>query len=102
MKRKEKDIWQNLYEFLLIETDSESSEQDILNHKILTKLVSEFTVSSIVSVKKHILSHQHLYATFYELKIDNPLKHASLFKIKRRDLEVYALPQLINKYLETK
>ena len=99
-KRTEKDIWQNLYEFLLIETDTESSEQAILNHKTLTKLVSEFTVSSIVKSKKHILSHQHLYATFYELKIGKPLKHPSLFKIKRSELEVYALPQLINKYLD--
>ena len=101
-KRTEKDIWQNLYEFLLIETDAESSEQAILNHKTLTKLVPEFTVSSIVKSKKHILSHQHLYATFYELKINKPLKHTSLFKIKRSELEVYALPQLINKYLDTK
>ena len=101
-KRTEKDIWQNLYEFLLIETDIENSEQDILNHKTLTKLVSEFTVSTIVPVKKHVLSHQHLYATFYELKINKPLKHASLFKIKRSELDAYALPQLINKYLNTK
>jgi A/G-specific adenine glycosylase len=101
-KRTEKDIWQNLYEFLLIETDTESSEQAILNHKTLTKLISEFTVTSIMPVKKHILSHQHLYATFYELKINKPLKHPSFFKIKRSELEAYALPQLINKYLETK
>jgi hypothetical protein len=30
------------------------------------------------------------------------LKHPSLFKIKRSELEIYALPQLINKYLDTK
>ena len=89
-------------EFLLIETDKEMTENEILNHSALTSIASDFTIKSIIPVKKHILSHQHLYATFYELVLKKPLKHKSLFVIKRAELTNYALPQLITKYLEAK
>ena len=101
-KRDKKDIWQNLYEFLLLETNDEMTENDILNHSALTSIASDFTIKSIIPVKKHILSHQHLYATFYELVLKKPLKHKDLFVIKRGELTNYALPQLITKYLEAK
>ena len=99
-KRIKKDIWQNLYEFFLIETDNEGL--DILNHPSITALISKFSILSIVPVKKHILSHQHLYSIFYELSILKPLKNKALFKIKRDELQNYALPQLITNYLMTK
>lgn len=98
-KRTQKDIWQNLYEFYLIET-KESTDSDILfKHKDLKKLTTGFKVQAVVPVKKHILSHQHLYATFYELNIKEPIKDDNLIKIKRSDLNNFGLPQLITKYL---
>jgi hypothetical protein len=62
-------------------------------------IVSNFKVKSVTPVKKHILSHQHLYATFYELDLKAELKNKFLLKIKRSDLNNFGLPQLINKYL---
>lgn len=100
-KRSEKDIWQNLYEFHLIETEKEEAEEKLLKHKEFKKLTSNFKVLSVTKLKKHILSHQHLYSSFYEIKIDKPLTAKSFIKIKREDLTHYALPQLINKYLES-
>lgn len=98
-KRTEKDIWQNLYEFYLIETPEPTSVEIVLKQQSLKKLVPEFTVKSIIDSKKHILSHQHLYATFYELTINVLLKDKNLIKIKRSDLNNFGLPQLITKYL---
>ncbi|MBI3519800.1 MAG: A/G-specific adenine glycosylase [Bacteroidetes bacterium] len=98
-KRTEKDIWQNLYEFYLIETSKPEDPESLLKNKMLRTIIKNFEVTSVSTVKKHILSHQHLYATFYELKITTPLKHSSLLKIKRRDLINYGLPQLLHKYL---
>jgi len=100
-KRTEKDIWQNLYEFVLIETTQEEPQEKLLKHKAFNLLVKDFDVLSVTKLKKHILSHQHLYSSFYEIKIKSPLKSKSLLKIKRADLDNYALPQLINKYLES-
>lgn len=99
-KRTEKDIWQNLYEFFLIETQNETGAEVMLKNKELNSLVKDFEVTSITQTKKHILSHQHLYGTFYELKIKTPLKNNNLLKIKRSDLNKFGVPQLITKYLQ--
>lgn len=99
-KRTEKDIWQNLYEFYLIETLEETATEILLKSKTLKTLVPKFDVISFTAAKKHILSHQHLYAVFYELKIALPLISNSFIKVKRDELKHYALPQLIIKYLK--
>jgi A/G-specific adenine glycosylase len=101
-KRMDKDIWQNLYEFYLIETPHVVTPDVILSHVDLLNVANEFEVISVDISKKHILSHQHLFATFYQLKIDKPLKSNTLLKIKPEDLVNYGLPQLINKYLQNK
>jgi len=99
-KRTDKDIWQNLYEFYLIETPTETSEEIMLKHKDLKKIASNFSIKSISKQKKHVLSHQHLYATFYELKVKQPLSTKQLINVKRDNLKDYGLPQLIIKYLK--
>ena len=98
-KRTKKDIWQNLYEFYLIETEEASDSQLILKNKELKSMSNESSVISIIPAKKHILSHQHIYAIFYELKIKTPILSKTLIKIKRSDLIHYGLPQLITKYI---
>jgi A/G-specific adenine glycosylase len=98
-KRKEKDIWQNLYEFYLLETDAPETEENVLSNNALALMAATFKVGKITSLKKHILSHQHLFGTFYELQLKQPLKEKTLIKVKRKDLEQYGLPQLIIKYL---
>ncbi len=101
-KRTDKDIWQNLYQFYLIETDDDTTETTVLK-KLKTNLkLTKFVVDKITKQKKHILSHQHLYATFYEIKITEPITSASLIKTKRDKLNDFGMPQLINKYLDLK
>lgn len=97
-KRTAKDIWQNLYEFYLIETTEATDPKLLVKHSSIKSLDVKFKVNSITVAKKHILSHQHLYAVFYELKIETPLKN-DLIKIRREQLTTIALPQLIIKYL---
>ncbi|MCZ8285393.1 MAG: A/G-specific adenine glycosylase, partial [Bacteroidia bacterium] len=99
-KRTKKDIWQNLYEFYLLETDEPATEDAILNSPALKKLVGSFGVKKITALKKHILSHQHVFGTFYELSLKKALKHKDLIAVKRDDLMHYGLPQLIIKYLQ--
>ena len=98
-KRTKKDIWQNLYEFYLLETDTPEAETTVLDNKDLKHMAGSFTVGEITSLKKHVLSHQHLFGTFYEIQLKQPLKDKTLTKVKRADLEQYGLPQLIIKYL---
>lgn len=101
-KRTEKDIWQNLYEFYLIETAQPEPAEVLLKDKTLKKIIKKFKVISISTAKKHVLSHQHLYATFYEIAIKNPINSKFLIKVKRDNLNNYGMPQLINKYLKSR
>lgn len=100
-KRTEKDIWQNLYEFYLIETAAAIDAELILKEKSLNLLAKKMDVISVIPTKKHILSHQHLYATFYEINVSEPIISKSLIKVKREKLNDFGLPQLINKYLKS-
>ncbi len=97
-KRNQKDIWQNLYEFHLIESETYAAEDEIMTNafRLAAKNVSLLKVTSL---KKHILSHQHIYATFYEVKIDTALDNKEFVEIPRTKIVDYAIPQLIFKYL---
>lgn len=97
-KRAEKDIWQNMYEFLLIETHTTINEEELLNHPDLRGLQNNYVLLKKTVAKKHVLSHQHLYATFYELQLTKAFTNKSFIKINKEDLNNYALPQLINRY----
>lgn len=101
-KRTHKDIWQNLYEFLLIETEAPINEKQLLAQPLVLALKTPFTITHITEAKKHILSHQHLHAFFYEVELLAPLKKTNFIKIKKNELDNYALPQLINFYLKNR
>ena len=100
-KRAEKDIWQNLYEFYLIESSEEIDTETILENKELQKMVSRFKLKKATKVSKHILSHQHIHAVFYELDVEGKITDKRFKKVKRTELTSYGFPQLINKYLES-
>ncbi len=99
-KRAEKDIWQNLFEFYLVESDTLLLPNDLFKQQHLKELKKEITITKRTELKKHILSHQHIYSVFYEVELKKPLKINGVIKINKTELENYALPQLINKYLE--
>lgn len=82
-KRTEKDIWQNLYEFLLIETEHILIEEELIKHPTVLALKSPYVLTKTTVVKKHILSHQHLHAVFFELELCSALKNTSFVKAKK-------------------
>lgn len=71
-QRKGRDIWQNLYQFPLIETDRPLEMEELLQTSSLQSLLSD--VESVVWEKnlptiKHILTHQTIYARTYVIEI---------------------------------
>lgn len=106
-KRGEKDIWTNLYDFPLIETENELSEEQFLKSKDWELFITtvKYTVKSISASYKHILSHQKIYARFWEIECTAPFDHlipATAIKIKKSDIHKYAVPRLIENYLVNK
>jgi len=85
-KRGPKDIWQGLFDFPLIETDDET--KDFGKNIYLDQRL------------KHILTHQHIYASFWIKEVDSLIITDNEISIKIEDLNNYALPQLLVKYMK--
>ncbi len=94
-QRGEKDIWQGLYEFPLIETSS----SELLSSAELERFgLTQEALMTSNEAKKHVLSHQDIFARFYHTEIHEPA--AGLHFIDHSELANFALPRLIDRYLE--
>ena len=97
-QRKGKGIWENLFQFPLLETEKE------LNHNQLKLNLKEYSgTTSIENIELfneealvHKLSHQHLYTKFWIIKVEDVKENAiSLSEIKK-----YPVPILIANFIE--
>lgn len=103
-KRTANDIWKNLYELPLIETDSKLSIEDIQHTHAFAELFRNAGKVSIrpVSISlKHVLSHRIIYANFYRVEItdDTHLKQKYI-KTEISQIGDYAISRLVDKYFE--
>ncbi|MCE3280368.1 MAG: A/G-specific adenine glycosylase [Bacteroidetes bacterium] len=106
-KRTDKDIWTNLYDFPLIETPMGVAEPDLIVSSEWKKLVgkNKYVLRAVSPEYKHVLSHQKIYARFWEIECAKDLsnfKPDAAIIIKKKDLQKYAVPRLIENYLERK
>lgn len=74
IKRREAgDIWQNLYEFPLIETEKEVGEEEILSLPAFQNLLGGQKVKAFRMVSpeiRHVLSHRVIHAKCYEVELE--------------------------------
>ena len=99
-KRTEKDIWQELYEFPLIET---TEYVEILRGVNFPIPLSEMRLIQRSQPFQQLLTHQKIVATFWEFEAQKQLDTVSDFqKIKRVNLSEFALPKIIDIYLKEK
>lgn len=97
-RREGNDIWKGLFEFPLVETKT-AVENDA--PELPTFLKSEYAVLKSVSHEyKHILTHRRIFAKFYHFIIEQPLKEDGLIWVDREELNTFAFPRLILRYLE--
>lgn len=85
-KRTTKGIWQNLYQFPLLETDQKLRMADFEKHPFIQSLFKdapfEFSLYNSKDIV-HKLSHQHLHTKFWIIEIDKlPQKGISIAEIK--------------------
>lgn len=100
-KRVKKDIWQGLYEFPVIETEKSLGSKELFKTNAYKELCNFSHVIVHESQEyKHVLSHQHLYAKFYVVKTKEALRKKKLLVCNRNELNAYAFPRLIGKFLE--
>lgn len=101
-QRKEKDIWQNLYELPLIETDKDLSFEELQNTESFKKLFQSAINIKIQYIKqiKHILSHQNISAHFYKVEVADIELDNDYLQIIMSDVDNYPVSRLVHKYIE--
>lgn len=102
-KRTEKDIWQNLHEFLLIETNSLINENQLILNKDFKNQFNNipFQIKNISEVSRQVLSHQIITGRFFQIKISKPLESDSNYQlISARNIQALAFPKFITAFLK--
>ena len=105
-KRIEKDIWQNLYEFPLIETNGIAEKDALIQHEVWKKCVgnSKFEISRISKPFQQSLTHRKIVATFFEIRLNKDFSNKNFekydyIKTDRKNLSTFAFPKIIDLYL---
>ena len=102
-KRTGNDIWRNLYELPLIETDRQMTVEELLLASELKELGTDVEpiVRPLQIGVKHVLSHQIIHADFYEMIFPADIQGFSDYiRIGQREWTRFAVPRLIHQFLE--
>lgn len=98
-QRKGKGIWQNLYQFPLVETKAKVSAEEL--QKVIATDLPAFNIQTlqepIPEYKVHKLSHQHLIAKFWLLPLTKKIKGG----ISLEEAENLPLPVLMADTIKT-
>ncbi|MBO7316798.1 MAG: A/G-specific adenine glycosylase [Paludibacteraceae bacterium] len=99
-KRTQNDIWKNLYQFPLIETEKLSEVEDLLKHPFLND--KRFVIKKTSSVYKHVLSHQIIYARFFTIETYDDLfpENKEFIAIPISNLSGFPVPRLMEIFIE--
>jgi A/G-specific adenine glycosylase len=101
-QRTTKDIWQQLYEFPMIEFGNEQEPASVLeiakNNEWLPKNSISLSVSPLF---KQQLTHQSIHGRFIEFELDRkPSGNNDWIWLKRENISKYSFPRFIHQYLE--
>ncbi|MFY7963416.1 MAG: A/G-specific adenine glycosylase [Chitinophagaceae bacterium] len=102
-KRTVKDIWQNLHEFYLVETQQ---QQDVTKTSIKKWLkenlnyLEKFEIKSISKEQQQKLTHRTIKGNFIGIELTSTIDVANHFWINKKDISTYSFPRFINTYLE--
>jgi A/G-specific adenine glycosylase len=103
-KRIAKDVWQNLYEFPLIETNHLADPAELVNNTDFQSLfngIKEVKIIKTTNPMKHILSHRVIFARFFSLKISNENEVLKQFiKTPVTELDQFAISRLMELFVE--
>ncbi len=108
-KRTQKDIWQNLYQFPLIETTKALDASELQTQPYWQAIFNnQNTIGHTVSeTYKQVLTHQKISATFYQVDLTtgidaNFIEKEELIAVKKVDFQKFAFPKIIDLFLKQK
>ncbi|MDR3218263.1 MAG: A/G-specific adenine glycosylase [Dysgonamonadaceae bacterium] len=104
-KREGKGIWQNLYEFPMIESEFAMTFEELIRHKNFRELFPSADISKfklVIQDKKHTLTHLTLYADFFEVTINEESESLlKVRKIRQNAVDEFPTHRLMQLYWET-
>ena len=102
-KRTGSDIWKNLHEFALIETDKKSSVKTILTKAEKESILDRdsYKVVSISPVYTQQLSHQKIMGRFIKIVSKKELAIPGFKAVSLKQLSKYAFPRFITAFFES-
>ena len=101
-KRSSKDIWQNLYEFLLIETPTAHSLKEIKATSAFKKIMhgTGYTITEVSPLIKQKLTHQNLHIQFIQIEIAKPLDNDKGYElVSGSKIALLPFPKTIASYI---
>ena len=100
-QRIEKDIWQNLWEFILAEESIKTEPEIFLkSEQFLTMISSKFIVKNISRYFKQQLTHQTIESIFIHILLKSPLENKNLSAVDKNEFPKLAFPRTIRHYME--
>ena len=104
-KRSGKDIWQNLYEFILIESESVFDQKDLITNPNFLSLFEgrSFKIKSESKVMSQKLTHQLIRGKFFYIEIKKPLlSQHKYIEVNESKIGELPFPKFILSYLTDK
>lgn len=103
-KRTGDDIWKNLFELPLVETECNLSAEEFLASPRFRSLLAAGeapVIRPLLRDVKHVLSHRVIHAHFYEISLpEGSASFPGFLRVTADELERYAVPRLIHAFLE--
>lgn len=101
-KRTGKDIWENLFEFPMIETSEAISIDTLLSMPEVIQLVNpDFaSIKSVEDWKVHLLTHQRINYRIIQVNLlQEIIMPLNMIEVNKKDIFNFAVPKLLETYL---
>jgi A/G-specific adenine glycosylase len=100
-QRTDNDIWKNLFEFVLLETESLADADLILSKAVKKGIISDgsYTIQSVSEIRTQLLSHQKISGQFIKIKLSQKIDIPGFILVSQSQLNNYAFPKFIKSYL---
>jgi A/G-specific adenine glycosylase len=102
-RRNEKDIWENLYEFVLYESGRAMQAEKKTMIKLIQELLgkNKYTIQSISPVRKQQLTHQSIEGLFIHVSVNKKFLIRDSYEwVAKKQLHQYPFPRFITSYLQ--
>lgn len=104
-KRVDNDIWKNLYEFPLIESDRLFNYETLISNEefqLLFSGIDKVEILNFTSSVRHVLTHRIIYSTFIKIRIEQKnIKLEKFIETSIAEIVKFPVSKLMEKFLKT-